>query len=178
MNLSDIHIGVQGAKKTKRLGRGKGTGQGKTGGHGHKGQGQRAGWSSLPVFEGGQFPLVRRVPKRGFNNRWALEVRAINVADLEALFESGDEVTPESLATRGIIRGRYDVLKVLGDGDLTKKLKITAHRFSTSAKAKIEAAGGECIVLGGPAPVVRNKMGSKKGRGPKKPDSAEPDSAE
>lgn len=162
MNLSDIHVGVQGAKKTKRLGRGKGTGQGKTGGHGHKGQGQRAGWSSLRTFEGGQFPLVRRVPKRGFNNRWAAEVRSINVMSLDVLFEDGDEVTPELLGALGIVKGRYDVLKILGDGDLTKKLKVSAHRFSASAKQKIEAVGGECIVLPGPAPVVKNKMGSRK----------------
>lgn len=162
MNLSDIHTGVQGAKKTKRLGRGKGTGQGKTAGRGHKGQGSRAGCSRSPVFEGGQFPLARRVPKRGFNNKFALEVRTVNVQLLDDLFEAGEDVTPEVLAVQGIVSGRYDVLKILGDGDLVTKLRVSAHRFSKTAREKIEAAGGECVVLPGVAPVVKNKMGSQK----------------
>ena len=106
--------------------------------------------------------MARRVPKRGFNNKFALEVRAVNVQLLDDLFEAGEDVTPEVLAANGIVSGRYDVLKILGDGDLVTKLRVSAHRFSKTARAKIEAAGGECIVLPGVAPVVKNKMGSQK----------------
>jgi large subunit ribosomal protein L15 len=107
-------------------------------------------------------PLVRRVPKRGFNNRWALKVGTVNVSDLETNFEAGSEVTIEALKTRDLAKYSYDVLKILGDGELTKKLKVTAHRFSTSAKEKIEKAGGECVTLPGKAPVVKNKQKSAK----------------
>jgi len=157
MNLNDIHRGIQKYKTRKRVGRGKGSGLGKTSGRGHKGQGQRAGWTALPTFEGGQMPLVRRVPKRGFNNRWAQDVAIVNLANLEEAFAAGEEVTPESLHAKKIVRGQFDVLKVLGDGTLTKALKISAHRFSRSALEKIQQAGGEAIVLPGRAPVVRKK---------------------
>jgi len=103
-------------------------------------------------------PLVRRIPKRGFNNKWADSVAIINLCDLEAKFGDGDEVTPEVLKEKKILKSRYDVLKVLGNGELTKKLKISAHRFSRSAAEKIEKAGGEMVVLPGKAPVVKNKM--------------------
>ncbi len=157
MNLNDIHRGIQKYKTRKRVGRGKGSGLGKTSGRGHKGQGQRAGWTALPTFEGGQMPLVRRVPKRGFNNRWAQDVAIVNLANLEEAFAAGEEVTPETLHAKKIVRGQFDVLKVLGDGTLTKALKISAHRFSRSALEKIQQAGGEAIVLPGRAPVVRKK---------------------
>ncbi|MBN2215953.1 MAG: 50S ribosomal protein L15 [Pirellulales bacterium] len=158
MNLDDVHHGIHKNKKRKRIGRGPGSGHGKTSGRGHKGQGARAGFSLHPTFEGGQMPLVRRVPKRGFNNRWALVVAAVNVGDLDAVFDDGAEVTPETLKATHLVKQRYDVLKVLGDGELTKKLKISAHRFSRSALEKIERSGGEAVVLPGKKPVVKNKM--------------------
>jgi large subunit ribosomal protein L15 len=161
MNLNDVHRGIRKYKTRKRVGRGKGTGQGKTSGRGHKGQGQRAGWTALPTFEGGQMPLVRRVPKRGFHNRFAASVAIINVADLEANFAAGEEVNLDTLRAKKLARGQFDVLKVLGDGELTKSLKVSAHRFSRMATEKIQKAGGEAIVLPGKAPVVKNKQKSR-----------------
>ena len=112
MNLSDIHRGVHKARPRKRLGRGIGSGQGKTAGRGHKGQGSRNGVSFSPIFQGGTMPLVRRIPKRGFNNRWAKTVLVVNVGDLNGAFKSGDQVTPEKLAAanlvNGTVRQRYD----------------------------------------------------------------------
>jgi large subunit ribosomal protein L15 len=158
MNLSDIHRGVKKNKPRKRLGRGIGSGQGKTAGRGHKGQWSHNGVSFLSIFQGGTMPLVRRIPKRGFNNRWAKSVLVVNVGDLNEAFNSGDEVTPETLAAKtNLARAGYDVLKILGNGELSKKLKISAHRFSESAKEKIEKAGGQAIILPGKAPVVKNK---------------------
>jgi large subunit ribosomal protein L15 len=105
MNLSDIHRGAHTAKPRKRLGRGIGSGQGKTAGRGHKGQWSRNGVSFLSIFQGGTMPLVRRVPKRGFNNRWAKTVLVVNVGDLNEAFKSGDQVTPEKLAEAHLVRG-------------------------------------------------------------------------
>jgi large subunit ribosomal protein L15 len=168
MNINDTHRGVQKNRPRKRLGRGIGSGQGKTAGRGHKGQWARNGVSFLAVFEGGTSPLVRRIPKRGFNNRWAKTIFAINLGDLNDSFKSGDQVTPESLAAAKLVKGHFDELKILGNGEVTKKLKISAHRFSKSAAEKITAAGGEAIVIPGPAPVVKNKKkadaGSKEGK--------------
>ncbi len=161
MNLDDINRGIHKHKQRRRVGRGPGSGFGKTCGRGHKGQASRAGWSRKPTFEGGQMPLVRRIPKRGFNNRWALRVAVVNVGDLNELFEAGAEVTPEVLKEKSLAKGGYDVLKVLGDGELTKKLTVSAHRFSRSAVEKIKQAGGEAIVLPGKRPVVKNKQGQK-----------------
>ena len=161
MNLSDINQGINKNKKSKRIGRGPGSGHGKTSGRGHKGQRSRSGFSMKPSFEGGQMPLSRRIPKRGFNNKWALQVVIVNIADLEAKFEDGAEVNAETLLEKSLAKGRYDVLKILGDGELTKKFKVTAHRFSGSAKEKIEKAGGECVILPGKKPVVKNKMKQK-----------------
>ncbi len=162
MNLNDVHRGVHKYKKRKRLGRGTGSGHGKTSGRGHKGARSRAGYSMHPTFEGGQMPLVRRVPKRGFHNRFALTVAVVNLSQLEEQFEAGAEVTPESLRANSLAKGRYDVLKVLGDGELTKRLAVSAHRFSKSARAKIEQAGGTVVVLPGKKPVVKNKANSRK----------------
>ena len=142
MNLDDVHRGIQKSKRRKRLGRGTGSGHGKTCGRGHKGQHSRAGFSMHPTFEGGQMPLARRIPKRGFNNRWALSVAVVNVGDLEKCFEAGDEVTLDTLVANNLAGGRFDVLKILGDGQLTKKLTVNAHRFSRQAREKIENAGG------------------------------------
>jgi large subunit ribosomal protein L15 len=162
MNLNDIHRGVHTAKPRKRLGRGIGSGHGKTAGRGHKGQWAHNGVSFLAVFQGGASPLVRRIPKRGFNNRWAKTVLVVNIGDLNKAFKSGDHVTPESLVAANLVHGRYDMLKVLGDGEVTKKLKISAHRFSKTASEKIAAAGGETIVIPGPKPVVKQKPADKK----------------
>jgi large subunit ribosomal protein L15 len=161
MNISDVNRGVHKNRPRKRLGRGIGSGQGKTGGRGHKGQGQRNGVSFSPIFQGGASPLVRRIPKRGFNNSWAASVAIVNVGDLNEAFQAGDEVSPESLAAASLVKGRYDELKVLGTGELKKKLKVSAHRFSKSAADKIAKAGGEAITLPGKAPVVKNKMRKK-----------------
>jgi large subunit ribosomal protein L15 len=157
MNISDIHRGIHKGRPRKRLGRGIGSGQGKTAGRGHKGQGSRAGVSFLSIFQGGTMPLVRRIPKRGFHNRWAKTVAVVNVGNLNDAFQPGDEVTPDTLAAAQLVKGRYDELKVLGDGQLSKKLKVSAHRFSKTAADKIAQAGGEAILLPGAAPVVKQK---------------------
>ncbi len=161
MNLNDVHRGIKKYRKRRRIGRGSGSGHGKTAGRGHKGQRSRPGNSLLSIFEGGRMPLVRRIPKRGFNNKFALTVAVVNVGDLEGAFNAGDEVTPESLAERSLAKGRYDILKILGDGELSKKLKVSAHRFSQSAREKIEKAGGEVAVLAGKTPVEEKKKQKK-----------------
>jgi large subunit ribosomal protein L15 len=158
MNLSQVNHGLPNRKRRKRIGRGPGSGHGKTSGRGHKGQGQLAGWTQNSVFEGGRMPLVRRIPKRGFHNQWGDLVAIINVGQLNDAFENGAEVTPQRLSEVGLVKGRYDQLKVLSDGELTKKLRISAHRFSQAAMDKIKAVGGEAVVLPGPAPVAKNKQ--------------------
>jgi large subunit ribosomal protein L15 len=163
MNLNDIHRGIRKHKSRKRVGRGPGTGLGKTSGRGHKGQGARAGWSALPTFEGGQMPLIRRVPKRGFHNRFAAAVAIVNVADLEKAFAAGEDANPETLRAKGLARGRFDLLKVLGDGQLTKSLNVSAHRFSRSAMEKIQQAGGQAIVLPDKRRAVRKKKDQGEG---------------
>lgn len=135
-----------GAKTTvKRVGRGIGSGLGKTAGKGHKGQKARSGGTIRRGFEGGQTPLMRRIPKRGFNNIFAKEYATINVSDLER-FEDGTVVNIELLLNEGILRKELDGLKVLGNGNLTKKLTVEAKKFSASAIEKIEAAGGKTEV--------------------------------
>lgn len=106
--------------------------------------------------------MFRRIPKRGFNNKWGVLVGEVNVGELDKVFGAGDEVNPETLKAKNLAKYRYDVLKVLGDGEITKKLKISAHRFSKSAREKIEKAGGEIIELPTKQPVVRNKMTTRK----------------
>ena len=128
-----------------RRGRGHGSGNGKTAGKGHKGQKARSG-APRPGFEGGQMPLYRRLPKRGFTNRNTLEIVAINVSELERL-EDGTEVTVKSLVEAGIIKRVGDGVKILGNGDLTKKLTVKVNAVSASAKTKIEAVGGTCEVI-------------------------------
>lgn len=155
MKLHEVNQGIQKNKKPRRIGRGPGSGQGKTAGRGHKGAGARAGFSNPPAFQGGTMPLVRRLPKRGFHNKFALTVAIVNVETLEAGFQAGEQVTPETLAEKGIVRTRYDVLKILGEGALTKSLTISAHRFSQSAREKIAQAGGQIIELPGKNPVVK-----------------------
>ncbi|MDO4573801.1 MAG: 50S ribosomal protein L15 [Planctomycetia bacterium] len=161
MNLHTVNTGIVKNKKITRLGRGKGSGKGRTAGRGTKGYGSRSGSSMNLSFEGGQMPLFRRVPKRGFNNAGALEVACINVCDIDAMFSDGETVNVESLKAKGILKYRYDVLKVLGDGELTKKVKIQAHRFSKTAEEKIKAAGAEMEVLPGKKPVVKGVKKAK-----------------
>lgn len=162
MKIHDVHQGICKNRRKKRLGRGTGSGLGKTSGRGHKGYFSRSGSSQHVAFQGGAMPMFRRIPKRGFNNKWALKVGEVNVRDLEAAFEAGEEVNPEVLKAKNLASYRYDVLKILGEGEISKSLKVSAHRFSKSAKEKIEKAGGECIVLPGKKPVVKNKMKPKK----------------
>ncbi|MBL9122496.1 MAG: 50S ribosomal protein L15 [Planctomycetaceae bacterium] len=150
MKLHDVNTGIKKHKRPKRLGRGPGSGHGKTAGRGHKGQGQLAGWTAHPAFEGGQMPLARRIPKRGFNNQWARVIASLNVGELAELFAAGEEVTPATLRAKGLLKKRHDLLKILGHGELTIKLKVAAHRFSETARAKIEQAGGEVVILPGP----------------------------
>ncbi|MDP6442353.1 MAG: 50S ribosomal protein L15 [Pirellulaceae bacterium] len=164
MNLDDVHRNLPKRKKRRRIGRGTGSGLGKTAGRGHKGQKSRAGYSRLAVFQGGAMPLVRRVPKRGFNNKFALTIASVNVSQLEEAYEAGEEVTPENLRERSLAKRRYDELKILGDGELTKKLTVSAHRFSKSAKEKIEQAGGKTLVLAGKTPVAEKQKKSRKNK--------------
>ncbi len=128
--------------KKKRRGRGPGSGNGKTGGRGHKGQKSRSGYSRRAGFEGGQMPLQRRLPKRGFTNIFKKKWIEVRLSTLEENFNAGDEVTQEALRQRGLIKKAKHDLVILGNGDLTKKLTISAHRFTGSAKSKIENAGG------------------------------------
>ena len=146
MNLSNLQP-ADGSKHNDnfRRGRGHGSGNGKTAGKGHKGQKARSG-ATRPGFEGGQMPLYRRIPKRGFTNRNTLEIIGINVSALEA-FEAGSEVTVETLIEAGIVKNPRDGVKILGNGELTKKLTVKANAFSAGAKAKIEAVGGTCEVI-------------------------------
>lgn len=131
----------------KRKGRGPGTGNGKTAGKGHKGQNARAGGGVRPGFEGGQMPLYRRVPKRGFNNKLFAKVYAeVNVSDLN-VFENGTLITAEILKEKGLVKKLFDGVAVLGNGDLTKKLNVQAAKFTKTASQKIEAAGGKVEVV-------------------------------
>ncbi|MFM7035554.1 MAG: 50S ribosomal protein L15 [Planctomycetia bacterium] len=170
MRLNDVNRGVNKNKKRLRVGRGPGSGRGKTSGRGHKGQGQLAGWSAPAIFEGGRSPLIRRIPKRGFHNSHAPTVVSVNVAVLEAIFASGAEVTPETLRAAGACKGIWDQVKILGEGALTKPLKVSAHRFSAQAREKILAAGGSVTEIPGPAPVTRAKSRkAAKKTSPKRP---------
>ena len=142
MQLNDVHRGITKHRPRKRIGRGPGSGTGKTAGRGHKGHKSRSGYSRKPNFQGGAMPMFRRIPKRGFNNRWATSVFAVNVGKLNEAFQDGDEVTLEAMAAKDVAKGQFDEVKILGDGELSKKLIVSAHRFSKSAEEKIVAAGG------------------------------------
>jgi large subunit ribosomal protein L15 len=143
MKLHDLSPASGSRRNRKRIGRGPGSGQGKTAGRGHKGQRSRAGFSRRRGFEGGQMPLLRRVPKRGFTNIFRTEYEIVNLARLADL---EGEVTPELLAEKGRVRAGRRV-KILGQGEIDKALTVSAHKFSAAAKRKIEAAGGSCEVL-------------------------------
>lgn len=146
MKLHELRPNPGSNKNRKRLGRGTASGQGKTGGRGQDGQKSRSGGGVRPGFEGGQMPLYRRLPKRGFTNVFATEYAEINVEVLNR-FEDGAEITPELLKQTGILKNQLDGVKVLGNGEITKKLTVKANKFSKSAVEKIEAAGGKVEVI-------------------------------
>ncbi len=145
MKIHELAPAIGSTKEAKRIGRGHGSGNGKTAGKGHKGQHARAGHGMRPGFEGGQMPLQRRVPKRGFNNIFATEWAAINVSALE-VFEDGTVVDAALLAEKGIVKKNLPI-KVLGNGKLTKKLEVKLNAYSASAAEKINAAGGKAEVI-------------------------------
>lgn len=160
MKLHELRPAKGSKKKPKRMGQGISAGQGKTAGRGTKGTGARAGGGKGPYFEGGQLPLVRRLPfKRGFNNIFRIEYQEVNLDDLARLFSSGDTVTPESLAAKGLIKKADQPVVILGRGELTTKLAVKAHRFSKSAREQIEKAGGSVetleLLLTGPFATVK-----------------------
>ncbi len=146
MKLDDLKPAAGSNKKRKRVGRGDGSGHGKTSCRGHKGQGARSGGGTRPGFEGGQMPLQRRLPKRGFHNPFRVEMSVVNLEQLESL-PSASEVTPESLFAQGLVRGKNRRVKILGDGALSKPLTVKAHGFSAKARAKIEASGGKAELI-------------------------------
>lgn len=146
MKLHELSPAPGSNKDSFRKGRGAGSGNGKTAGKGHKGQNARSGGGVRPGFEGGQMPLARPLPKRGFNNIFAVKYAAINVSDLNK-FEDGAVVDAEALQAAGIIKKTLDGVKILGNGEISKKLTVKAAKFSTSAKEKIEQAGGKAEVI-------------------------------
>ncbi|MBI4515038.1 MAG: 50S ribosomal protein L15 [Deltaproteobacteria bacterium] len=146
MNLSNLTPARGANKKRKRVGRGPGSGHGKTSCRGHKGRGARSGGNTPPGYEGGQMPLQRRLPKHGFKNPTRRSFAIVNLATLEERFEGGATVDPDQLAQRRVVRRGLPV-KILGEGQLTKALTVHAHKFSGSAKASIEAAGGRAEVI-------------------------------
>ena len=146
MKMHDLGPAYGSTTTRRRIGRGTGSGLGKTSGKGHKGQKARTGGSIRRGFEGGQTPLYRRIPKRGFKNHFATEYAVINVSDLNK-FEDGTEITPELLKDMGLVKKQLDGIKVLGNGELEKKITIKANRFSTKAVSKIENAGGTAEVI-------------------------------
>lgn len=145
MKLNELSPAAGSKKESKRVGRGAASGQGKTAGKGHKGQKARSGGTIRPGFEGGQMPLSRRLPKRGFNNIFATKYAIINLSDLNK-FNDGDTVDEAALVEKKIVKNTMDGVKVLGNGEVTKKLTVTLAAFSASAKQKIEAAGGKAEV--------------------------------
>ena len=147
MKLHDLAPAAGSNKAVKRIGRGPASGQGKTAGKGHKGQKARAGRGPRPGFEGGQMPLQRRVPKRGFNNIFAKEIAIVNVSALEDRFEDGAVIDVEALIAEGLVKEALDGVKILGNGDLTKKFTVKVNAYSASAKEKIEKAGGTAEIV-------------------------------
>ena len=145
MNLSELHPPAGSRRPRKRVGRGPGSGTGKTAGRGEKGQKSRSGYRRKRGFEGGQMPLIRRVPKRGFHNPFRKEYAVINVGRFEQL--EGDAFTPQSLLESGTVSKLGDGLKILGNGRLTRAVTVAAHKFSASAREKIEKAGGKVEVV-------------------------------
>ena len=147
VELSDLGPAPGAKKSRRRVGRGPGSGRAKTCGRGHKGQKSRRGYSRRYGFEGGQMPLIRRIPKRGFHNRFKVEYQLVHVEDLERVFDDGATVTVDDMVENGLVTSRGGPVKVLSDGELTKKVTVHAHRFTGKAQEKIEAAGGRCEVV-------------------------------
>lgn len=147
MKLHELTATPGSIRERRRIGRGHGSGWGKTAGKGHKGQKARAGRGIRPGFEGGQMPLQRRLPKRGFNNIFAAEIVAVNLGSLEKKFENGAVVDAQALIDAGVIKKAGDGVKILANGNLTKSLTVKASAFSEAAKQKIEAAGGKAEVI-------------------------------
>ena len=147
MKLHELSPAAGSKKEVKRIGRGAASGQGKTAGKGHKGQKARAGRGMRPGFEGGQMPLQRRIPKRGFNNIFRKEYAIVNLASLDKVFEDGAVVNAESLVEKGLVKDTLDGIKILGRGEITKKLTVQVNSYSETAKTKIEAAGGKAEVI-------------------------------
>ena len=160
MDLSTIHHGVNRRKRKKRVGRGVGSGRGKTSTRGHKGQWASAGAKKPRMLhEGGQMPLFRRIPKRGFSHAtWDKRFHIVNVGDLDRAFNDGAIVDEEALKQAGLARGSAAGVRVLGDGELSKRLTVKAHHFSKSAAAKITAKGGSTEIIPGPKKPPKNKM--------------------
>jgi large subunit ribosomal protein L15 len=154
LSLNNLRPAKGSTHKKKRVGRGPGSGLGKTAGRGHKGQKSRSGYSSRPGFEGGQMPLQRRLPKRGFTNIFKKQWIEISLAHIDESFNAGDAVTPEILHERGLIKKAKHDLVILGTGEITKSLNISAHRFTRSAKEKIEKAGGTATPIAKAAAVA------------------------
>ena len=146
MKLHDLKPAVGATTAVKRLGRGTGSGLGKTSGKGHKGAKARSGGGKRPGFEGGQMPMTMRLPKRGFTNKWRTEYATVNVDRLN-IFEDGATVSPVELIQAGILKNVQDGVKILGNGEITKKLTVQANKFTATAKEKIEAAGGKVEVF-------------------------------
>ena len=146
MKLHELEPAFGSTKAPKRLGRGIGSGLGKTSGKGHKGAKARSGGGKRPGFEGGQMPLTMRLPKRGFTNKWRVEYATVNVERLN-IFEDGEVVTPVELVESGILKNVQDGVKILGNGEITRKLTVKATKFTQTAKEKIEAAGGKVEVF-------------------------------
>lgn len=166
MDLSTVHHGINKRKQKKRVGRGPGSGHGKTSSRGSKGQYASAGAKKPSfTFEGGQMPLFRRMPKRGFSHEtWDKKYHVVNIGDLDKAFQDGDTVSPEALDRVGLAKGPSDGVRVLGQGDLSKKLIVKAHHFSKSAGEKITAKGGSMEIIAEPKKPVRNKMKPPKTR--------------
>jgi len=168
MDLTTVHQGVHKHKKKKRVGRGPGSGHGKTASRGSKGQWASAGAKKPTVlFEGGQMQLFRRIPKRGFSQAtWAKEFLVVNIGDIDAAFKDGDTVDRDALRKAGLAKGPADGVRVLGTGEVTKRLVIKAHHFSKSAAEKITAKGGTADIIPPPKKPKRNKMKPRKPKVP------------
>ena len=149
MDLSNLKPAPGSTQKRKRLGRGPGSGLGKTSGRGHKGRGARSGGNTPPGYEGGQMPLQRRLPKRGFNNPFRLEYAVVNLGQLEKLFAANDVVDLDTLRAKRLVRRNEKLIKILAKGQLSKALTVKAHKFSEAARAQLEAAGGAAEVIAG-----------------------------
>ncbi|MCE3014893.1 MAG: 50S ribosomal protein L15 [Pirellula sp.] len=147
MNLEEINNGVVTNRGRKRIGRGVGSKTGKTAGRGHNGHKSRSGYSRHPMFNGGDLPLVRRIPKRGFHNKFAVTVFGVNLSAINEVFAAGEIVNPVSIREKGLVKVRCDEIKILGDGELTKSLNFVVTRASETAKEKIAKAGGTIEIV-------------------------------